>query len=126
MYEISIIKTLIAQHYLLNEKGFESKIHSHPYKVEVILSGNRLDKNGYLVNFIEVEKIIDDIIELFRDKILNKLEEFTELNPSLENFAKVFCQKFISRIKVTSINSVVVKIWESEDAWALYQEDVKS
>ncbi|MCW3975470.1 MAG: 6-carboxytetrahydropterin synthase [Candidatus Bathyarchaeota archaeon] len=126
MYKISIIKKLIAQHYLLNEKGFESKIHSHPYKVEVILSGNKLDKNGYLVNFVEVEKIINDIIELFRDKILNKLEEFTEFNPSLENFARIFCQKFISQIKATYINSVVVKIWESEDAWALYQEDVQS
>ncbi len=125
MYEISIIKKLIAQHYLLNEKGFESKIHSHPYKVEVILSGNKLDKNGYLVNFIEVEKIINDIIELFRDKILNKLEEFNELNPSLENFARIFCHKFISQIKPTNIKSAVVKIWESENAWALYQEDVQ-
>ncbi len=125
MYEISIIKNLIAQHYLENEEGFESKRHSHNYKIEVILSGDKLNTNGYLVNFIKVEEIIDDAIEYFRDKTLNEIAEFTDINPSLENFSKIFCKRFITKLSSTNINSVVIKIWESDNAWALYQEEIK-
>ena len=125
MYEISIIKNLIAQHYLENEEGFESKRHSHHYKIEVILSGDKLNTNGYLVNFIEVEEIIDDAIEYFRDKTLNEIAEFTDINPSLENFSKIFCKRFITKLNSANINSVRIKIWESDNAWALYQEEIK-
>jgi 6-pyruvoyltetrahydropterin/6-carboxytetrahydropterin synthase len=118
-------KNMIAQHYLLNEEGFESKKHSHPYSVEVTFSGKSLDKKGYLIDLIEVNNVLQETIEHFRDKTLNEMEEFVNLNPSLENFSKIFFEAILSNLNFPNIQHLQVKIWETNDAWTSYQREVK-
>ena len=117
-------KNLDAKHFLLNEIGFESKPHSHYYKIEIILSGKSLDKNGYLFDLNEINRIFEELIFYFKDKLLNDLKEFQNLNPSIENFARIFCNAIINQNKNPKIESVTVRVWESDDAWASYQKEV--
>ncbi|NIN52859.1 MAG: 6-carboxytetrahydropterin synthase [Nitrososphaeria archaeon] len=124
MYTIATRKNLIAQHYLPKEEGPESKKHSHLYRIEISLSGNFLDENGYLVNLIEIQSVFEELIDHFRDKTLNDLEKFHKINPSIENFARIFCESFIRRLMTPNVKSMSVKIWETEDTWASYQTEV--
>ncbi|WP_455368123.1 6-pyruvoyl trahydropterin synthase family protein [[Eubacterium] cellulosolvens] len=126
MYSISLRKNMVAQHYLPNEKGPESIKHSHPYRVEVTLSGKSLDKNGYLIDLVEVNRILEETVEHFSDKTLNEMEEFVNLNPSLENFAQKFYEVLLHNFHFSNIKHLQVKIWETDDAWASYQREVES
>ncbi len=117
---------MVAHHYLLNEEGLESRKHSHPYRVEVTFSGKSLDKNGYLIDLIKVNKILQETVEHFSDKILNEMKEFANLNPSLEHFAKKFYETLLSNLHFSNIQHLQVKIWETGDAWASYQREVES
>ena len=124
MYTVSLTKKIVAQHYLPNEIEPENKKHSHIYKLEISLSGTILDKNGYLVDINQVDRVFEEILGMYQDKTLNDLVEFNDKNPSLENFSNVLCNKFLERIQFENLKLINIRIWENDDASVSYRRDV--
>ena len=124
MYTIAVQRDFIARHYLIGgDWGPENHLHSHHYQVEVRLQGSALDRHGYLVDIVEIEQSLEALVATFRDQTLNELPEFTGLNPSIEHFARIFCQAFSARIQAGNIAVVAVKLWENAIAWAEYRQE---
>lgn len=122
MYTVAVQRDFIARHYLIGgDWGPENHLHSHHYQVEVQLQGAALDPHGYLVDIVEIEQSLEALVATFRDQTLNELPEFAGLNPSIEHFARIFCQAFSARIQAGNIAVVAVKIWENAIAWAEYR-----
>lgn len=125
MYTLSISRDLIAHHFLFGgDWGAENERHSHHYKIEVQLCGKVLNPHGYLVNIIEIEKNLNEIIAYFKDSMLNDLPEFKGLNPSIEHFSRIFCQKFIKKIKTKNLTTITTFIWENDIAWASFRQEL--
>ena len=53
------------------------------------LEGQELDQHGYLVDIVDVEKHLDEIVNYYREQMLNDKPEFAGLNPSIENFSRI-------------------------------------
>ncbi|GAB4332942.1 MAG: 6-carboxytetrahydropterin synthase [Calditrichia bacterium] len=124
MYSVSVTRDFIAQHFLFGgDWGAENSLHSHHYKVEVILEGTELDEHGYLVDIVEIERIFEELCDQFRDKVLNELPAFNGLNPSIEHFARIFAQRFSEQLEAGNIRRIRVKVYENEIAWAAYRID---
>lgn len=124
MYTVAVQRDFIAQHYLIGgDWGLENKLHAHHYRIEVILEGSMLDQHGYLVDIVDIEDNLEKLVARFRDHTLNDLPEFGGLNPSIEHFARIFCQAFVAQIQADNITSVSVKIWENEIAWAAFRQE---
>jgi 6-pyruvoyl-tetrahydropterin synthase len=87
-------------------------------------AGLTLDEHGYLVDIVDVETHLDALVAYFRDKTLNELPEFAGLNPSIEHFSRIFCQRLKERLQAATLEAVGVKIWETGIAWAAYREEV--
>lgn len=122
MYALAIRRDFIAQHYLIGgDWGAENELHSHHYQVEVELAGEELDQHGYLVDIVEVEKQLEALVARFQDQTLNTLDEFAGLNPSLEHFARIFCQALVARLATENVLAVTIRLWENENAWASYR-----
>ena len=125
MYTISVRREFSAQHFMIGgDFGPENEKHSHHYRAEVELSGENLDQFGFLMDITEIEKRLDEVVGVFRDQTLNDLTEFGGLNPSLERFTKVFCLLFANQVQYTRIHTILIRIWENENAWASYQADL--
>ena len=121
MYQLMVCRDFVAQHYLtVPNCGPENEWHSHRFEIEVLLEGDELTSNGYLVDIVEVENILDDLVDRYRDATLNDLPEFEGLNPSIEHFSRIFCTTFQERLDAPQLDRVVVKIWEDDQAWASY------
>jgi 6-pyruvoyltetrahydropterin/6-carboxytetrahydropterin synthase len=121
MYTLAVKRDFVAQHYLIGGKwGEENQWHSHHYVVEVQLAGAQLNVHGYLVDIIQVEHLLDQMVAAYKDKTLNDLEEFSDLNPSIEHFTRIICQRVASALDQADLTSITVKIWENEIAWASY------
>ncbi len=121
MYTVAVRRDFIAQHFLIGgDWGPENEKHSHHYQVEVRLSGASLDQHGYLVDIVEIEAALDELVSRYRDHTLNDLPEFEGLNPSIEHFARIFCEAFAQRVQAPNISHITVVIWENEIAWASY------
>jgi 6-pyruvoyltetrahydropterin/6-carboxytetrahydropterin synthase len=125
MYTLAVTRNFIASHYLIGgDWGPENDLHSHHYTVEVQLEGKTLNEHGYLVDIVDIEAHLDALVAYYRDKTLNDLSEFKDLNPSIEHFAKIFCQAFTQQITTDNLHTIHVKIWENAIAWAGYCQEV--
>jgi 6-pyruvoyltetrahydropterin/6-carboxytetrahydropterin synthase len=109
-----------------NSKDRERSRHSHPYLVEVTLSGDDLDQYGYLVDIDRVAAILDAIIEGMRDKTLNDLPDFFGLIPSIEHLARVIWTRFAAQLNEGNVTRLQVKVWENKEAWASYEAGIES
>jgi 6-pyruvoyltetrahydropterin/6-carboxytetrahydropterin synthase len=122
MYTLAVKRDFVAQHFLIGgDWGAENEWHSHHYALEVQLQGEELDQHGYLVDIVDVEAHLDAIVAHYRDKTLNELPEFANLNPSIEHFTRIVCTTLTERIQTERLARVRIVIWENEIAWAAFE-----
>ena len=122
MHSLMVKKDFIVRHFLTGKDwGKESEIHSHHYVMELEIKGKTLDSNNFLIDIVELNKVLNESAEYFQDHVLNSLPEFKDQNPSLELFAKILCEKINKRLNSTNISSLSVRLWENPEAWAGYE-----
>lgn len=114
-------RDFVAQHYLtVPGCGPENEWHSHHFEVELLLQGAELTDEGYLIDIVAVEDVLDALVDRYKDATLNDLPEFEGLNPSIEHFSRIFCTSVQNQLDTDHLDTVTAKIWEDEDAWASY------
>ena len=121
MYELMVTRDFVAQHFLtVPNCGPENEWHSHHFQVDVLLKGPTLNEHGYLVDIDDVKSAVDTLVDRYRDSTLNDLPEFAGLNPSVEHFSRIFCTALKENITAPNLDTVGIKIWEDDEAWASY------
>lgn len=124
MYTLGVKRDFIARHFLIGgDWGPENFPNSHHYILELQMQGKELDQHGYLVDIVDVEKHLDEIVNYYKEEMLNDKSEFAGLNPSLEHFARILATSLSERIQADNIRAIKVKLWENESAWAAYRVD---
>ena len=122
MYTLGVKRDFIARHFLIGgDWGPENFPNSHHYTLELQLEGKELDQHGYLVDIEDVEKHLDEIVNYYKEQMLNDKPEFADLNPSIEHFTRILATSLDERIKASNITTLKVVLWENESAWAAYQ-----
>jgi 6-pyruvoyltetrahydropterin/6-carboxytetrahydropterin synthase len=125
MHTVSVQRELIAQHYLVGgDWGAENELHSHHYRVEVRFEGRELDRHGYLVDIVDIERALDAVVSRFRDCTLNDDPELADRNPSLERFTELFQRRLEAEIRPSGLDAMTVTIWESPTAWASFRREL--
>ena len=121
MYTLAIFADFIAQHHLTVENaGPENELHSHHYRVEVMLECEELDSNGYVLDIDDLKVQLEGVIATYRDQTLNDLDSFSGLNPSLEHFTRIFCESLDEALYAPNLTAISVKLWEDDVAWIAY------
>ena len=121
MYTLGVKREFIARHFLIGgDWGPENDPNSHHYILELQLRGEQLDQHGYLVDIVDVEKHLDEIVNYYKEQMLNDKPEFAGLNPSIENFSRILAATLSDRIKAENITTLKIVLWENESAWASY------
>ena len=122
MYTLAVRREFIARHFLIGgDWGAENFPNSHHYVLELQLAGTELDQHGYLVDIVDVEKNLNEVVDYYKEQLLNDKPEFTGLNPSIEHFSRILATELNMRIQAKNIISLKVVLWEHENAWAAYQ-----
>lgn len=121
-YTLAVRRNFVAQHALIGgDWGPENQRHSHHYVLELQLEGAELDRHGYLVDIMDVERHLNELVARYRDHFLNDFPEFANLNPSLEHFARILATSLNDGIQAATITTLRVVLWENEIAWASYE-----
>jgi 6-pyruvoyltetrahydropterin/6-carboxytetrahydropterin synthase len=122
MYTLGVRRDFIARHFLIGgDWGAENQPNSHHYVLELQLEGWDLDQHGYLVDIVDVEKHLDDVVNYYKEQMLNEKPEFDGLNPSIEHFTKILATTLDEKIKAPNISGLRVVVWENDSAWASYR-----
>lgn len=121
MYKLRAHRDFVAQHFLtIPNCGPENEWHSHHFHLEVILAGDQLNEQGYLVDITTVEDQLDTIVDRYEDTTLNDLSEFDGLNPSIEHFSRIIAESLDEAFEAPNLERLTVRIWENDEAWASY------
>jgi 6-pyruvoyltetrahydropterin/6-carboxytetrahydropterin synthase len=122
MYTLGVKREFIARHYLIGgDWGPENYPNSHHYILELQMEGQELDEHGYLVDIVDVQNHLDEIVNYYKEQMLNEKPEFAGLNPSIENFSRILAVSLGNRIRAKNITALKIVLWENESAWAAYR-----
>ncbi len=123
MYELKVVTKFAAAHRLTMVGAKCENMHGHNWKVEVCVTGDKLDDGGVVMDFGEIKKNVADIMAMLDHKYLNELEFFQQSQPSSENIAAFVAGQLQRRIDNSSVRVSRVTAWESDDASATYFVD---
>jgi 6-pyruvoyltetrahydropterin/6-carboxytetrahydropterin synthase len=121
MFEVSVEKTIACAHRLFDYNGPCEELHGHNYRIVVTYSGAELDRYGMLVDFGDIKKTLNPVLDRLDHKYLNDLPAFRDLSPSAENIAAYIH----SELKTTSFpraRLLAVSVWETPTQVATYRE----
>jgi 6-pyruvoyltetrahydropterin/6-carboxytetrahydropterin synthase len=124
MFEVTVEQTFAAGHALRHYKGKCENVHGHNYRVQVTAEGDELNSIGLLVDFVELKRVVRQIVDRLDHQFINDLEPFTVINPSAENMAKYFYDEIVSGINLSeeiAVRISQVKIWETDTSIAVYR-----
>jgi 6-pyruvoyltetrahydropterin/6-carboxytetrahydropterin synthase len=123
MFEVSVDQTFAAGHALRNYKGRCENVHGHNFRVQVTIEGERLDDTGMLVDFLDVKRSMQEVIERLDHQFLNDIPPFDVKNPSAENIAEHFYETMSRDLdkNPVAIRIREVKVWETEIQSATYR-----
>jgi 6-pyruvoyltetrahydropterin/6-carboxytetrahydropterin synthase len=125
VYTVRVSRRFIAQHFLtVPDPGPEGELHSHRFEVDVAVAGPELNEHDYLVDIDELAGRIDELVDEYADATLNDRPRFEGYNPSVERFARVFCERLLEGIETDGIETATVTMWEDEAAAASYETAV--
>lgn len=119
-------------HRLLNYDGKCKHLHGHNGRAVITLEADRLDALGMVVDFSTIKRVVSGWIDanldhrmiLHRDDpvlpILKAQGEpvfLLDVNPTAENIAKLI----FDHVSAQGFPVIEVKLWETEDSFAVYR-----
>jgi 6-pyruvoyltetrahydropterin/6-carboxytetrahydropterin synthase len=118
-FEISTTCEFSAAHALRLYDGSLEPLHGHNWRVRVTVASPNLDSIGVVMDFHELERLVDQIIAPFHNQNLNSVSPFANeaLNPSAENVALHIGR---SLTLPASAHLVKVEVWETSTNRATY------
>jgi 6-pyruvoyltetrahydropterin/6-carboxytetrahydropterin synthase len=120
MYELKVLTRFAAAHQLTMVGTKCENMHGHNWKIEVHVTGEKLDKAGVLVDFGVIKKHVAEIMAMLDHKYLNELDYFQQKQPSSENIAYLVATELQQKIDSSAVRVSRVTAWESDDAGATY------
>lgn len=123
MYRLMVESTFAAAHQLRGYKGRCESLHGHNWRVQVMVKTGVLDVIGMGIDFGLLKTHLKEIMNHLDHKFLNDIQPFTDKNPSSENLACYIFTAFAKRLDSTSVKMDWVRVWESDTAYAQYNED---
>lgn len=122
MFEVTIEQTFAAGHALRNYRGKCENVHGHNYRCQVTMAGDQLDHVGLLIDFVELKRSVQSVIERLDHQWLNDYAPFDVINPSAENMAKYIYDEVLKVLSpAPGVRLDSVRLWETDTSWATYR-----
>ncbi len=111
-FEIRTVRCFSAAHQLRLYDGSLEPLHGHNWRVAVTVSASVLDAIDVVMDFHELERLVDDVIVPFHNRHLNDLDAFAKSNPSAEGVA-LHIGRSLNLPSSTTL--VRVEVWETAE-----------
>ena len=122
MFEVVVHTHFASAHNLRGDKGKCEELHGHNWKVAARVTAEKLDSLGMVVDFGELKKELQTIVERLDHKYLNDVPPFDTLNPSSENIAHFIFQELVKVMNGEGKSVSSVSVWESDSSVATFSE----
>jgi 6-pyruvoyltetrahydropterin/6-carboxytetrahydropterin synthase len=119
-FQIATTREFAAAHALRLYDGSLEPVHGHNWRVRVTVTAPALDSIGVVMDFHELERLLDAILAPLHNRHLNEVLPFADgLNPSAENVA-LHVGRTITASLPDAVRLTTVDVWETSTNRATY------
>ena len=122
MYEIYVAVRFEAAHRLVGDFGPATRTHGHTYRMEVIVRGEHLGVDGTLYDIGGLEQAVEGLAGSMHYRELNEVPGLEGVNTTAEAVASYCWDKLAEPLRGQGLDSLMVRIWESPDAYAARED----
>lgn len=108
-----------AAHILPRHPGKCANLHGHSWRLLVELEGSISQKTGFVVDFNDLAKWVDPVVEMLDHKLLNCFVRY----PSSENMCLFIAHELRARLPFEysdDIDKMIIRVSETQKTWASY------
>ncbi|MGI9537461.1 MAG: 6-carboxytetrahydropterin synthase QueD [Desulfocapsaceae bacterium] len=120
MYDIFVKTHFSSGHHLRDYPGSCELPHGHNWKVTVTVRASELDELGMGIDFKELKKHVNQIIDELDHRNLNEMEAFSKLNPSSEHIAKFIFDHLQPSLTHNRYKLYSVSVFETDTSGLTY------
>ena len=117
-FEITITRDFSASHQLRLYDGSLEPLHGHNWHIVVCVSAKALDPIGVVMDFHDLERRLNQIVDPMHNRHLNEIPAFASRNPSAENGAAHVAESLTLPAEVTLER---VEAWETANCRAAWR-----
>jgi 6-pyruvoyltetrahydropterin/6-carboxytetrahydropterin synthase len=122
-FEIRVQRTFAASHAIRLHDGSVEKPHTHDWQLTVTIAAARLDALGMVMDFHQLESLVDDALSPVRDGDFNATDDFGtepgQRNPTAEQIA-VWLGRRIAAALPADVTLACVQLVEAPGCQAVW------
>ena len=120
MYQVGTAVEFPAQHVMPGAEGPEGTLHSHEYRLEVLLEREHLDDRGMVCDLDLLSAALERIDRTVRGKNLDEIRPPEAEAVTVEVFAKWAYGQIAEELANTGVDRIDVRVYENADAFGGY------
>ena len=122
-FEICVKSQFSAAHHLKGYKGTCEKQHGHNWNIQVFVQFDELNNIGIGIDFCDVKRAVQQIVDKLDHTDLNTLPQFQDKNPSSENIAAYLYRELSEKLTSEKIRVTKVGVNETPNFGLVYWEE---
>jgi len=120
-FEITTTRRFSAAHQLRFYDGSLEPLHGHNWRVKVTVGSAGVDSIGVVMDFHELERLVDAVLAPLHNRHLNEVPPFPSVNPSAENVAMHVGKSLGKAVLPAGVVLLSAEVWETDDNSAVYR-----
>jgi 6-pyruvoyltetrahydropterin/6-carboxytetrahydropterin synthase len=120
MYLVGTAIEVRAFHIMPGMEGPEGELHSHDYRVEVVVERDELDDKGMVCDLDVLDAALADVADTVRDENLEKIRPEEAEAVTVEVFARWAHGALAPAVAKGGGQRLTVRVWESPVAYGGY------
>jgi 6-pyruvoyltetrahydropterin/6-carboxytetrahydropterin synthase len=120
MFTLFVRETFAAAHRLELYHGKCEELHGHNFKVEALIEGERIGREGMLLDFAILKARLRQILADLDHRYINEIPFFKERASTSEHLAIYVHDRLKEMLAGEDVAVKEVRVWESDNAYAAY------
>ncbi len=108
-----IVESFFNARHFVTMNGSTGVPHNHSYRAQLVATGAIDSANGIIIGFAEAQAILDGVLAQFGEELLNRLELFSEGQPTAEKLALTIVDLVKNQLAAAGVRVASVTLWES-------------
>lgn len=115
-----------ALHVMPDVEGPEGELHTHDYRIEVVVERERLDDRGMVGDLDALDAALAATADFVRDQDLEMIRPPDAIAVTVEVFARWAYDRLAAALGDTGAEQLTVRIWESPVAHGGYRGPIRA
>jgi 6-pyruvoyltetrahydropterin/6-carboxytetrahydropterin synthase len=124
MYEVGTAIEFNALHIMPGMEGPEGELHSHDYRLEVVIEREKLDDRGMVCDLDVLEAELHKIHGIVRGQNLEVIRPVDADAVTVEVFARWAHDFLAESIRETGADTLSVRVWENTLSFGGYSDQL--